>query len=123
MVRSKYVSGVNHLMQFLFHVATGLVYIFLFNTILISVVNNKYLRDKNLEIKYLAGYLGTLLFAIGVWKIWSYFELTYILFESIVYGGMIVGLVTCAYAFLLYVLRLTGKDIVYNKLSKPLKDF
>ncbi|MBM0065512.1 hypothetical protein [Alkalicoccobacillus gibsonii] len=110
------------MIQYLFHVATGLVYIFLFNTILISVVNTKYLRNKNLEIKYLAGYLGTLLFAVGVWQIWSYFELTYILFESLVYGGIIVGFVTCAYAFLLYVLRLAGKDLIYTKLSKPLND-
>lgn len=110
------------MLQFILQVASSMLYIFAFNAVLLSVVKTKYISDKSLELKYLAGYSATLLFAIVVWQVWSYFEPTYIFLKAIVYGGMIVGLVTCVYAFLLYVLRLTGKDIVYKKLSKPLKD-
>lgn len=106
-------------LYFFIQIITGLIYMFIFNFIAIKTVG--YFKNISLEVKYFWGYLGTLVFAMGFKFIWDYFDLSHMFLEAIVFGGIIVGILSCVYALTLMTLRLIGKEAWYKTLIRPLE--
>ena len=104
------------------NLVVGLVYIAVFNFIIKSIVNTRYLKLKTVDVRYLIGYTGTLIFAIAFYYFFKNYFYRYFTLDVIVYAGLVVAIATVIYALVLTLLRLSNKMKAYDFLVRPIQD-